>query len=85
MRKKSASRAAPDWAQLLVDAVNKPGVLSSAYQRFWNYSVGNQLLAMIECMLRNIAPGPIHTFNGWLELGRLRRSRGRQNSARYSG
>lgn len=70
MRKNSAPRATPDWAQVLVDAVNKPGVLSLAYQRFWNYSVGNQLLAMFECRLRNITPCPIHTFKGWQELGR---------------
>lgn len=60
----------PDWAELLSDAVSKPGIVSAAYQRFWNYSVGNQLLAMITCMVRGIEPGPIHTFKGWTELGR---------------
>jgi N-terminal domain of anti-restriction factor ArdC len=59
-----------DWAALLVDAVNKPGVISTAYSRFWNYSVGNQLLAMFECMLRGLEPGPINTFLGWRDLGR---------------
>jgi antirestriction protein ArdC len=59
-----------DWAQLLVQAVNTPGVLSDAYQRFWNYSVGNQLLAMFECLARGLAPGPIHTFKGWQDVGR---------------
>jgi antirestriction protein ArdC len=70
MRASQTERAGPDWAQVLVDAVNKPGVLSEAYSRFWNYSVGNQLLAMFECMRRGLQPGPIHTFNGWLEVGR---------------
>lgn len=60
----------PDWSQLLVDAVTKPGVVSSAYSHFWSYSVGNQLLAMFECMARGIEPGPIHTFKGWLAIGR---------------
>jgi len=63
-------RPAPDWAQLLVDAVNTPGVLSDAYRRFWNFSIGNQLLAMFECLGRGLQPGPIHTFKGWLDLGR---------------
>ena len=70
MRKRPTEHRSPEWSQLLVDAVQKPGVLSSAYQRFWNYSVGNQLLAIFECMRRNIEPGPIHTFKGWLGLGR---------------
>jgi hypothetical protein len=60
----------PDWAQLLVEAVSKPGIISTAYSRFWNYSFGNQLLAMMQCMARGIEPGPIHTFKGWRDLGR---------------
>jgi antirestriction protein ArdC len=70
MRASQTKHVAPDWAQILVDAVNTPGVLSEAYGRFWNYSVGNQLLAMFECLQRGLPPGPIHTFNGWLEIGR---------------
>jgi hypothetical protein len=60
----------PDWTQILLDAVSKPGVISSAYRAFWNYSFGNQLLAVFECLARGIEPGPIHTFRGWLDLGR---------------
>jgi len=59
-----------DWSQILIDAVNKPGVISAAYSAFWNYSSGNQLLAIFECMARGIEPGPIHTFKGWLNLNR---------------
>ena len=55
---------------MLVKAVNTPGVISDAYSRFWNYSVGNQILALFQCMQRGIEPGPIHTFKGWLDLGR---------------
>jgi antirestriction protein ArdC len=55
---------------LLVEAVNTPGVLSSAYEAFWNYSIGNQLIALFECHRRGMAPGPIHTFKGWIKLGR---------------
>jgi antirestriction protein ArdC len=60
----------PDWKQILLGAVNKPGVISTAYRAFWNYSFGNQLLAMFECHSRGIEPGPIHTFKGWLALNR---------------
>jgi antirestriction protein ArdC len=66
-----AARAAPaEWSALLAEAVNKPGVISSAYSRFWDYSVGNQLLAWCQCTLRGLEPGPINTFPGWLRLGR---------------
>src|SRR5580698_7114810 len=60
----------PEWTQLLIKAVEHPGVISAAYSRFWNYSVGNQLLAMFQCQDRQIEPGPIHTFKGWRHLGR---------------
>jgi N-terminal domain of anti-restriction factor ArdC len=59
-----------DWSALLVDAVTRPGIISSAYSRFWNYSVGNQILAFFQCLEKRIEPGPIHTFKGWLDLGR---------------
>src|SRR5947209_3537466 len=60
----------PEWSALLVDAVTKAGVISEAYSRFWNYSTGNQLLAMFQCLGRKIEPGPINTFQNWKELGR---------------
>ena len=60
----------PDWSELLVEAISKPGVISEAYQRFWNYSFGNQLLALFQCFERKLEPGPIHTFVGWKDLGR---------------
>jgi antirestriction protein ArdC len=67
----SAEKPRPDWSQILIDAVAKPGIISNAYSTFWNYSTGNQLLAMFECMLRRLEPGPIHTFQGWKTLGRV--------------
>src|SRR5437016_8145242 len=59
-----------DWEDLLVRAVNCPGVIAKAYSLFWNYSVGNQILALTECIMRRIEPGPINTFMGWKEIGR---------------
>ena len=64
-------RAPAAWSALLADAVSKPGIIAEAYSRFWNYSVGNQILAMWQCILRGISPGPINTFIGWKELRRF--------------
>lgn len=58
------------WSELLHTAVTQPGVIHEAYSRFWNYSFGNQILALIQCRERNIEPGPIATFPRWKELGR---------------
>ncbi len=58
------------WAALLDEAVKKPGFIHEAYSRFHNYSLGNQLLALFQCIERGIQPGPLATFPKWKELGR---------------
>jgi len=58
------------WKELLHAAVTQPGLINEAYSRFWNYSFGNQLLALLQCQARGIQPGPIATFQRWKELGR---------------
>jgi antirestriction protein ArdC len=60
----------PKWSALLVEAVNKPGLLMKAYSAFHSYSLGNQLLALVQCQMRGLQPGPINTFPKWQELGR---------------
>src|SRR6185295_7840693 len=60
----------PKWSALLVEAVNKPGMIMQAYCAFHNYSIGNQILALVQCQLRGLEPGPINTFPGWQSLGR---------------
>jgi antirestriction protein ArdC len=60
----------PEWAAMLSEAVNKPGVLSSAYSAFHDYSVGNQMLAWAQLHARQIPLGPIATYKRWAELGR---------------
>src|SRR6185369_15735987 len=60
----------PKWASLLVEAVNKPGMIMEAYSAFHNYSIANQILALVQCQLRGLEPGPINTFPGWQALGR---------------
>jgi hypothetical protein len=37
---------------------------------FHNYSLANAMLALIQCEMRGIQPGPINTFPGWKALGR---------------
>jgi antirestriction protein ArdC len=59
-----------EWTKLLADAVSTPGAIMKAYSNFWNYSVGNQLLALFQIYGRNIPAGPIASFNRWKELGR---------------
>src|SRR5688500_5189284 len=58
------------FRQLLEEAVTKPGTLMKAYSLFWNYSLGNQLLAVFQAHRRGIPLGPIASFNRWKELGR---------------
>jgi antirestriction protein ArdC len=58
------------FTDLLRSAVSDPGIISSAYRQFHNYSIGNQLLAWSQCVERGITPGPIATFQRWKELGR---------------
>lgn len=60
----------PRWTDLLRQAVTEPGIISQAFSRFHAYSVGNQLLALLQCRSRGIEPGPIGTFNRWHDLGR---------------
>src|SRR5215467_5416883 len=58
------------FKQLLEEAVTKPGTLMRAYSLFWNYSLGNQILALIQANRRGIPLGPIASFNRWKELRR---------------
>src|SRR5580693_10635623 len=58
------------WAELLHSAVHTPGKLLAAYTAFHNYSFGNALLALTQCHRRNLEPGPLNTYRGWLELKR---------------
>jgi len=70
MERQKQSADVPKWSALLVEAVNKPGLIMEAYSAFHNYSLGNQILALVQCQLRGLQPGPINTFPKWQELGR---------------
>jgi len=58
------------WACLLEDAVNKEGMLSTAYRAFHCYSLANQLAAISQCFERDIDISPINTYTSWKKLGR---------------
>ncbi|MCC6129832.1 MAG: DUF1738 domain-containing protein [Acidobacteria bacterium] len=58
------------WAELLADAVSRPGQILEAYSLFHGYSLGNQLAAMFQCRVRGLAPGPIATLQRGNELKR---------------
>lgn len=59
------------FADLLHAAITEPGKIHQAYFAFHGFSVGNQLLALMQCAERGIAPGPIASFNRWKDRGRF--------------
>ena len=72
------------FADLLQSAVQEPGILCRAYSQFHSYSLGNQLLAMMQCHERGLEPGPMATYPRWKELGRQVR-KGRWSCLNGSG
>lgn len=64
-------RENPKWADLIMQAVMQPGKLHDCYRYFYEYSIGNQCLAMAQCVDRGIPIGPIATYNAWKERGRV--------------
>jgi antirestriction protein ArdC len=58
------------WGELLHSAVHTSGKLLAAYTAFHNYSFGNALLALEQCISRKIEPGPLNSYKGWLALRR---------------
>jgi antirestriction protein ArdC len=59
------------FSDLLSRALTDPGTVSRAYSAFHGYSIGNQILALVQCVERGISPGPIATFMGWKDKGRF--------------
>jgi hypothetical protein len=45
------SPSIPKWS-LLIEAVTKPGLIMKAYNAFHPYSIGNQILALVQCQMR---------------------------------
>jgi len=55
-----------DYEAIVQQALHEPGKIAAAYSAFWNYSLGNQSLAMTQLGRAE----PINTFRGWKSLGR---------------
>lgn len=66
----TADTTPAQWSHLLSEAVSQPGLLLAAYSAFHQYSIGNQVLALVQCQQRNIKPGPLSTFQNWKSKGR---------------
>jgi len=64
------SNTTVNWSGLLSDAVNQPGIISSAYSTFYQYSIGNQMLAYSQLKSRGEQLSPIATYKRWQALGR---------------
>jgi hypothetical protein len=58
------------WSELLKSATTEPGKIAEAFRAFHNYSIGNQMLAMFQCMLRKIPLGPMASYHAWIDKGR---------------
>src|SRR5260370_38160594 len=69
------TQAPANCNNLVIDAINKPGTIMQRYSAFYDYALGNQLLALFQCHLRGLSVGPIKTFPGWKNLGRSVRKR----------
>lgn len=59
-----------NFNELLNEAINKPGKLLEAYKAFHNFSLGNRILAAIQCTVMGIPISPLGTFNQWKEKDR---------------
>lgn len=49
---KTTATDLPNWSALLIEAVTEPGLIMKAYSAFYQYSCGNQLLALSQCQMR---------------------------------
>jgi len=66
-----------NWSHLLQSAVTESVLMMKAHSIFHNYSVGNQVAAIVQCSQRGIEPSPINTYPGWQALKRQVKSRAR--------
>src|SRR5262245_36896911 len=68
--RESTALPRPTFAALLESAVTSPGVISRAYSAFHSFSLGNQLLAAMQCAERRLPLGPLASYQAWKQHGR---------------
>jgi hypothetical protein len=61
---------APDWYDLLEEAVREPGELSAAHRFFHKYSLTNCWLASTQLRALGQPLTPVNTYNGWQKVKR---------------
>ena len=66
----NTEKANISWSDILKAAITEPGLILKAYSHFHNYSIGNQIAAMVQCKMRGIEVSPINTYAGWQSLKR---------------
>jgi antirestriction protein ArdC len=59
-----------NYSKYLKEVLTEPGIISSCYENFHNYSFGNQLLAYDQLTARNLNLSPIAPYKKWQDLGR---------------
>jgi len=58
------------FSQLLAEVLDKPGIISTAYSAFHNYSLGNIIAAACQLQARGLPLSPIASFMAWKDKGR---------------
>jgi len=56
--------------ELLETALEEPGMLSTSFNKFYNYSLGNSLGVQIQCLWRGQEPNFFMSRKKWEEIGR---------------
>ena len=57
----------PDWNQLFHEALTEPGRVADCYSVFHEYSLGNNVLLMMQFRERGVSPAPVATLKRWRE------------------
>jgi len=60
-----------NYTELLQEAITKEGKLLEAYRAFHSYSLGNRILAAMQCEAMGLSISPLATFNQWKGKGRF--------------
>ena len=55
----------PTWPDLMGQALTMPGHMGDTYSRFYNYSLGNEVLLFMQGVTE-----PVNTYNRWKKMGR---------------
>jgi len=60
------------FKDILIEAINEPGIISAAFSQFHNYSLGNIMNVAVSAHIEGIKFGPMAPEKKWNELGRTK-------------